>query len=168
MSRSRRLISVLVLLTFIVGCDQMVKWIARSELAGRRPISLLGGLVHLVYTQNPGAILGLGGGLPIAARFLIFGTLVGLTLAVLVIFTLSSTSITAAQLTGLALIAGGALGNLIDRVIFQGQVVDFIVLGADPLQTGIFNLADVAIFLGAGILLLSILAARKGERSAAA
>jgi signal peptidase II len=60
---------------------------------------------------------------------------------------------------GLALLVGGAVGNLIDRVVYGGAVVDFVSLGLGPFRTGIFNLADVAITLG---VVLVALQARSG------
>ncbi len=53
---------------------------------------------------------------------------------------------------GLALIIGGAAGNLVDR-IGQGQVLDFLMT---PLRPGIFNLADVLIYLGLGLAVLGV------------
>ena len=47
-----------------------------------------------------------------------------------------------------ALIIGGGLSNLVDRIINQGAVIDFMNIGVGSLRTGIFNLADVAIFVG--------------------
>lgn len=47
-----------------------------------------------------------------------------------------------------ALIIGGGLSNLIDRIINQGAVIDFMNIGVGSLRTGIFNVADVAIMVG--------------------
>jgi signal peptidase II len=47
-----------------------------------------------------------------------------------------------------SLVLGGGLSNLLDRITYGGYVVDFIKLGIGPLQTGIFNAADVAITIG--------------------
>jgi signal peptidase II len=67
------------------------------------------------------------------------------------------------QVVGLALITSGGLGNLIDRLLNEGAVVDFIVLGRDGLiHTGVFNVADVAIL--AGILLFLLMGGRQSGR----
>lgn len=47
----------------------------------------------------------------------------------------------------------GGIANLIDRVTRDGHVVDYLVLNLGPLHTGVFNLADIAIMAGAGVLL---------------
>src|SRR2546430_17332459 len=48
----------------------------------------------------------------------------------------------------LAFIIGGGVGNLIDRILFNGRVTDFIYLQARPLHTGVFNMAGIAITFG--------------------
>ncbi len=57
------------------------------------------------------------------------------------------------RFTAVALILAGGMGNLIDRVLQDGVVVDFINVGIGPVRTGIFNVADVAITSGVIILL---------------
>ncbi len=61
------------------------------------------------------------------------------------------------------LLLGGAIGNLIDRVRFDGLVIDFMNLGVGPLRTGIFNVADVAISCGAVLLILPHFAPARPE-----
>jgi signal peptidase II len=57
------------------------------------------------------------------------------------------------SILGVSLIIGGGFGNLLDRMLHRGAVVDFMNMGVGNLRTGIFNLADVAIVIGAGTLL---------------
>jgi signal peptidase II len=57
------------------------------------------------------------------------------------------------SLVGLTLFVSGGASNWIDRVI-HGRVVDFLNVGVGPLRTGIFNVADVAIMAGAGLIVL--------------
>lgn len=52
-------------------------------------------------------------------------------------------------------IALGGASNLIDRVYRDGHVVDYLVLNLGPLHTGVFNIADIAIMVGAAVLLLA-------------
>jgi signal peptidase II len=52
---------------------------------------------------------------------------------------------------------GGGLGNLIDRMMNDGRVVDFVSLGVGSLRTGIMNVADVAVFAGAMLLLFGLI-----------
>jgi signal peptidase II len=60
-----------------------------------------------------------------------------------------------ARIVPLALVAGGGLSNLIDRLMYDGRVTDFLNVGIGTLRTGIFNLADMAILGGALLLILN-------------
>src|SRR6185437_669837 len=59
-----------------------------------------------------------------------------------------------ARFVALALVAGGGISNLIDRLLYDGRVTDFLNVGIGSLRTGIFNLADMAILAGALLLVL--------------
>lgn len=146
--------AMLVILASCVGCDQFTKHIARQQLDGRPPRSFCGDTVRLIYAENPGAFLGLGGQLPEGARWallVVVNTLVATAIAVALIW---HSSMPALRVLACALLLGGAVGNLIDRVRFDGLVIDFMNLGIGPLRTGIFNVADVAITTGALLLIL--------------
>jgi len=140
-----------LILISCVGCDQVAKTMARQSLAASDPVVLLNGWVRLEYAENPGAFLSLGAGLPAEARFLLFVVLTSGILVAAVVLALRD-HVTPAQLLGLSLVAGGGAGNLVDRIVLNGTVVDFLSLGIGPVRTGIFNLADVAITLGALLL----------------
>lgn len=136
-----------------VGCDQAAKAMARDSLVGRT-ISLLGGAVRFEYAENTGAFLSLGAGLPSGMRSLLFVGGTGVIVLGLLIAMARDGQGSFASSLGLALLAGGAVGNLIDRVAYGGAVVDFVSVGLGGLRTGIFNLADVAITTG--VLLVAV------------
>jgi signal peptidase II len=154
MTRALRMSLVAAVLLCSVGCDQVAKTLARASLAASAPVSLLDDFVRLELAQNRGAFLSLGEGLPAAARYLLFVVLVGGALALTLIFTLRLRGAGPMQLVALSLLTGGGLGNLIDRVLHDGAVVDFVSVGIGPLRTGIFNVADAAITLGVLLLLI--------------
>lgn len=149
--------SALLVLALIscVGCDQAAKALARGRLEFSPPVALLGGALRLQYAENPGAFLSLGADLPAEARFLLGVVFVAASLAALLVFTFRAPGLSAGQRAGLALVLSGGVGNLIDRVINHGQVIDFLIVRIGPLHTGIFNVADVAITAGVLIALLS-------------
>lgn len=149
MRRFTRLLPVLCLLLLCVGCDQAAKSVARRTLAGGAPVSLFDGVIRLEYAENPGAFLSLGAGLPPAARFFGFALLAGLMAAGALLLLLRGREWPASRLVGAALILAGGTGNLIDRFVNGGVVVDFVSVGFGPLRTGIFNVADLAITCGA-------------------
>jgi len=141
-------------LLLCLACDQATKQMATSALGSTGPVSLAGDLVRFELAANPGAFLSLGAGLPAAARRLIFLVVVPLALALVALVFLRSRQLGAPQVLGLALLAGGGLGNWLDRLLHSGAVIDFVSLGVGALRTGIFNVADVAILAGALLLAL--------------
>lgn len=133
----------------------------RDSLPITGPLDYLWDHIHLLAAKNPGAFLNLGADLPPAWRFWIFTMACTVFLAGLVAYILNSKPHPSA-LIGLTLILAGGFGNLIDRYA-QGHVTDFILLTAGHLHTGIFNLADVAITMGAAILTFSHWMAARAE-----
>jgi len=144
-----------------VGCDRVTKHVATGTLAGRPAQSLLADTVRLVYVQNTGAFLSLGADLPLAARTALFTVATGLLLLGTVIFGIRLRW-TGWPAFGLTLFVAGAVSNWVDRVLY-GSVIDFINVGVGPLRTGVFNVADMAIMAGVGIVLVSEL--RRSRRS---
>jgi signal peptidase II len=105
------------------------------------------------YSENNGAFLGLGSTLPEDTRFWIFTFSVGIILLGLFVYLLKSRKLTVIDLTAFSLFLGGGVSNFYDRATNNGAVIDFLNIGLGSLRTGIFNVADMAIMLGAGILL---------------
>lgn len=165
LSRWMRWPVVLVILLSCVGCDQVTKHIARQQLDGQPPRSYLGDTFRLVYAENQGAFLGLGGQLPPNARWVLLVLMNSLlTLSIAVVLAWQPKLSIYRALAGSLLLAG-AVGNLIDRVFNNGLVIDFLNLGIGPLRTGIFNVADVAISLGAVLLIVSGLTGKDADAS---
>ncbi len=141
--------AVLVLLVFcpLIGCDRYTKVQAVLHLKGEEPILFLKGIFILTYHENTGAMLSLGANLPDNIRFIIFTFLVGLVLVAGLVYIL----LTPMDKQGFAvalLVLSGGFGNLYDRVLNDGRVVDFMLLQIGPLRTGVFNVADIAIMAG--------------------
>jgi signal peptidase II len=153
MNRRYRAALILAVLSVSAGCDQATKQIAERTLAGEPGYSFLGGTFRLQYAENHGAMLSLGNSLPTAAREAVFIGGVGLFLFVLLGYALFTRHLTRAQAVGYALVTSGGLSNWMDRVLRDGAVIDFMNVGAGSLRTGIFNVADIAIFAGVGVLL---------------
>lgn len=144
----------LAILLLTVAGDQLTKTIAQQKLFPNQPIMFLNDVIVLIRTQNPGAILSLGADLSSQFRFLLFVVFASIILLALLFYTFRAYDIAVIQRMGLAFIIGGGAGNLMDRVANQGEVVDFIHLDLGFFKTGIFNLADVAIFLGIFLFLV--------------
>ncbi len=154
MKTNRKILFILVIVCACVGCDQATKAIAKQHLSAIAPIYALSGTVVLHYTENQGSFLGLGARLPESVRFWVFVVLAGLLVVGMLSFVLISRELNSAGIAGSALIIGGGAGNLIDRITHNGAVVDFLNIGIGNVRTGIFNMADVAIMAGIGLLLI--------------
>jgi signal peptidase II len=151
-SLPRLLVTGLTLLG-CVGCDQVTKHTARTFLSPGATHSFLGDGFRLQLAENPGAFLSIGANLSPDSRTLLFTAAVGLVLLVLVGVALFA-KLSMRESVAVALIAGGGIGNLIDRIVHDGLVTDFLNVGIGALRTGIFNLADMLIIAGALVLVL--------------
>jgi len=149
MNRFQRILTVLLVTILGVGCDQATKAIAKQYLAPAALLSFAGDTFRLQYAENSGAFLSLGASLPEPWRHLVFTVLVGIFLLGLLGYLLISRSLPPAAIICLSLVFAGGISNLIDRIAYDGRVIDFLNLGIGPLRTGIFNLADMAITFGA-------------------
>lgn len=155
-----RFIVVMLTLSCCVGCDQVSKSAARSMLHSGVTESLFADSLRLQLTENPGSFLSIGASLPEQLRFSLFTAAVTVVLIGLVCGALFARRLSTARFVALALLAGGGISNLIDRLLYDGRVTDFLNVGIGTLRTGIFNLADMAILAGALLLVLRTRAAR--------
>ena len=148
---------VLFLLVLCVGCDQLTKDAAQQYLAFDPPRSWFHDTVRLEYAENSGAFLSVGGGLSKELRIVLFQVFPALWLIALVLY-LFFTKVPSLLLTvAWSLVLSGGVGNLLDRILHDGRVVDFMNLGIGNLRTGIFNVADICITIGVSLLLLEVL-----------
>ncbi len=156
MSRFTRSLLVFLLLILCVGCDQLTKEVAHQYLALQPPQSWFHDTVRLQYAENTGAFLSLGGDLSEGLRVFLFQVFPALCLVVLAIV-LFAQPIPLSTAIAWSFILSGGLGNLLDRIMNDGRVIDFMNLGIGPLRTGIFNVADVCITIGVSLLVLEML-----------
>jgi signal peptidase II len=149
-----RFIVVMLTLCCCVGCDQVSKSAARSLLHTGVTESLFADSLRLQLVENPGSFLSMGAALPEHLRFTLFTAAVGMLLIGLVCMSLFARRLSTTRFVALALVAGGGLSNLIDRLVYDGRVTDFLNVGIGSLRTGIFNFADMAILAGALLLIV--------------
>lgn len=149
----KRILWVTVMVLACVGCDQATKSMAKTHLVPPQRLSLLHHTVELHYTENRGGFLSLGATLPVQYRNVVFIVGVGALLGVLFAYLLWASSLHRSSVFALSLIGGGGVSNLIDRILHDGRVVDFIFIQLGSLHTGVFNVADVAITAGSLLLI---------------
>lgn len=140
----------------VVVFDQVSKSIIVNMLSLYSSVPVIPGLFNLTHIQNPGGAFGFLAQQSSILRSIIF--LTGSLLAIgLVFYLYKNTPKTASWLTtGISLILGGAVGNLIDRARF-GKVVDFLDFYLDDLHWPAFNIADSAVSVGIVIFLFHLL-----------
>ena len=137
----------------VVVADFVAKVVAEAVLARRLPLTVLGDFVQLRLVYNEGAAFGLH--LGENSRWIFFG------LAIVALFVLGSLVRSTRpgdrfRLGALALVCGGAVGNLVDRIRSAQGVVDFLDIGVGSWRWPTFNVADSAITIGAIALGLSL------------
>lgn len=164
MKFSKKLILLFIVFVFCIGCDQTTKSIAVSSLPEMKTFSYFGDTLRLQLTYNRGAFLSLGSSLPDILRHSIFTVGICLLLLGALSFALLSKSATFSIVFAASLFVAGGIGNLIDRMMHDGFVVDFLNVGIGPLRTCIFNIADIAIMGGAIILFFLTLSKQKENR----
>jgi len=127
----------------VVALDQWTKHWASRTLAYQPPIPVLGEFLQLTYTRNSGVAFGLGAG----TGFPYYLFSIAAALVILLMFLRRHVHGMGRQIA-LALVLGGALGNLVDR-LRTGEVVDFIQIlwGRFP----VFNVADTAVSVGVAL-----------------
>lgn len=144
------------MLIFAIATDQLSKMAARRILAAAGDIFLLGGLVRFSLVDNHEGFLGIVRGLPPSLQFFFLYIGVTLLLAVCLVYLFILSRPNCRYDLPLGLVTGGGLSNLLDRILHDGGVTDFMIVAVGSLHTGIFNLADVYILFGSFILGFSL------------
>ena len=143
----------------VVILDRITKGIVKSNIAlWDRPRDVIPGFFDIVHTENPGIAFGLLADLsgPWHNVLLIGFSIVVLAVIATVLIRGDRRGVQSALLrSGMALVLGGAFGNLYDRIV-HGTVTDFIEVHAGQHYFPAFNVADSAISVGAGLLLLDM------------
>lgn len=140
--------------------DQLTKLMVMNRLAAYRDVIPLTGFFNLVHVHNTGAAFSLFADQPGWQRA--FFVALASVAAVVIVYLLRRTRGQPLFCAALALILGGAVGNLIDRVLY-GHVIDFLDVYLGAWHWPAFNVADSAITLGAGLLIWDSF--RKGKRT---
>lgn len=144
---------VIIILFFNIACDQITKEIARQKLKGQGTIKVIGDFFVLQYTENNGAFLGLGSNIdePYKGILLILLPCCFVLITMVYLYCYRD-KLSRYHVFAFLLILSGGIGNLIDRIFNNGYVSDFIIFGIAGLRTGILNIADIFITVGAIII----------------
>ncbi len=167
-TETRQKLLPLMMIPLVVLADQVSKWIVAAALPYGRPVEVLGDFLRLTYVHNPAIAFSLGRNLAPSVRGVLVLVLPLAVTAVMLAVYFTSREIGPFQRWLLAAIAGGGLGNSMDRIFRAGGVVDFVdvkfygLLGFERWPT--FNLADSTVVVAGILLLVSYLAGGTGVR----
>ncbi|MFI5167094.1 MAG: signal peptidase II [Thermoanaerobaculales bacterium] len=151
----------------VVAADQLTKlWIVATYPFGTE-VDVVPGVFRLVHTRNRGIAFGMFGGAGPAMQSVLLAAVA--VIVGFVAWQLTRTGKDGLAPLGLSLVLGGAIGNIIDRIA-RGEVVDFLLffvtVGGREHSWPAFNVADSAISVGAGcVILAEVLAQRRSKRA---
>jgi signal peptidase II len=155
MSESPRRLEIVVPIVIVV-LDQLTKALVRSTVPLHASVTVIPGFMDFTHVRNTGAAFGLLNAADFPFKTVLIGVIAVAALVGVGMYAASLARHEIMARVGLALIIGGAAGNLIDRVII-GSVVDFVDVYWQAYHFWAFNVADSAITVGAAIMILDML-----------
>ena len=156
----------LLIAVMVVLLDRLTKLAVARNISLHDSVQIIPDFFRLTHVENRGAAFGLFADSPSEWKvwMLVLFSVVALIVVSALLWRNSHTMTTTG--IGLSLILGGAIGNLWDRLL-SGRVVDFLLFYIGQYQWPAFNVADSAIVVGAGLLVIEILFAKTpAEKSA--
>jgi signal peptidase II len=151
----RRILWAAIAVVVFVG-DQVTKAVVEDLIPEHTTVPVFPHFLNLIHSKNAGAAFGLFSDSPAAWKTVLLIVVSSLLLAMVVAVMWRSRQLRWGTGVGLALILGGALSNLVDRIRL-GRVVDFLDVYCRSYHWPTFNLADSAIVVGAGFLVFQLL-----------
>lgn len=150
---ARKAALFVAILGVVVALDLVTKLIIMQNFNLYEQVDVIGSYVRLTYIHNPGAAFGIDVGQHSRIIFLVLSIIALVALAGMYWFTPAKDR---TRLASIALICGGAVGNMLDRIRSSSGVVDFIDVGVGDVRWPVFNVADIGVTVGAVILALSL------------
>ncbi|WP_452223253.1 signal peptidase II [Lacinutrix chionoecetis] len=152
--KNNRTLFIVLLIILNIALDQISKFWVRANVVAGSKSQIIGDYFTLHNVENKGAFLGLGSDFSPILKIVLLNVLPIIVLTLVLFHIFRDKTLDKFSLIGFCCIIGGGIGNLFDRVLY-GKVTDFwhIDLGG-VFRTGIFNLADVSVMVGMGLLIL--------------
>ena len=149
---------------FIVVADQATKALVRAKVPLYDSVNVIPGLLDITHATNNGAAFGILNGVEFPYKAVVMVLVALVALAAVGLYALSLPAQQHIARLGLALILGGACGNLIDRAVV-GHVLDFVDAYWRDYHFWAFNVADSAITVGVGLMLLDVLGVGRAPKT---
>ncbi len=147
--KTPRLLILAAIAAAVIAADRLTKFYASEYLSGIDTFPLFKGVLHFTYVENRGAAFGM-----LSDKRWIFMVFSALALAGIAVFAVLNRRGNMLTNVSVAMIFGGGVGNMIDRIA-KGYVVDFIDFRL--INFYVFNVADSFVCIGCGVLILSLL-----------
>jgi signal peptidase II len=148
--------SELWIAVLIIVLDQATKALIKAKLPLHESVTVIPGFFDLTHVRNTGAAFGMLNNVEFTYKPLVMVLVAAVALIAVATYAFTLSQAQRVARLGLALILGGAVGNLIDRAT-TGFVVDFVDVYWRGLHFWAFNVADSAITVGVGLMLLDVL-----------
>jgi signal peptidase II len=146
----------ILLVAATLALDRWTKALIQKHFGLNESISVIDGFFNITYVRNTGVAFGIFDPISLPAKSVLLSVFTVFAAVVVITYSVRSPVRNRLLQIALALILGGALGNLYDRVAY-GYVVDFLELYASSYHWPSFNVADSAISIGVALLALEIL-----------
>lgn len=146
----------------LISWDRASKDLAKEFLRNKPARSFFHDSVRLEYVENTGAAMSLWDDLDPRVSFWVLGVLPLVVLAGMFGYVaLHAREFRRGRLTAMSLVFAGGMGNVLDRLIFDRHVTDFMNVGVLSLRSGVFNFADVWIMTGAFWIMIDAVIRRR-------
>lgn len=160
MKKIPRIALILIIIFANIGCDQITKKLARENLEYNTTVEVIGDYLILTKVENKGAFLGMGSELSPVLRTILLLVLPSVVMIGVFVYLIRTKDLNIISIWALSFIVGGGIGNLYDRILY-GQVTDMLFIDLKFAHTGIFNMADVSVMVGTGLILLDQFTSKK-------
>jgi len=162
MKRLPRTALIVIIILANIAADQVTKKMTRDRIEYNETIEVIGEYLILTKVENEGAFLGMGSSLSPTMRKVLLLILPAAVMIALLVYLIRNKEITRMSMIALSFIVGGGIGNIYDRIVY-GSVTDMVFIDLQFAHTGIFNLADVSVMIGTGLILLEQFLPKKKE-----
>jgi signal peptidase II len=155
-SKLKARLGYLVLVLAVLALDRWTKAMILGRFDLNESAMVIDGFFNITYVQNTGVAFGIFSSIASPAKAVLLSVFTAFAAVIVVVYSVRNSAQNRLLQAALALILGGALGNLYDRLAY-GYVVDFIDLYAGAYRWPAFNVADTAITTGVILLAIEIL-----------
>jgi signal peptidase II len=144
----------------VFAADRLTKWLIETRVSFSETRPVISGFFDIVHSENRGVAFGIFNDSTSEWRSTILLVISAAAVVMISLMLWRTRALERLTISGLALVLGGAAGNVFDRLMW-GRVTDFLSFYIGPYQWPTFNLADSAIVIGSGLLILDLLRQRR-------